>query len=274
MILLSRVIKSPYTQTTEGPKRVITLKPLTADLSFFDESSFQVEAVDKKISLKDVESQAESIIRDAEKEAIAILKEAESQLQEMMHQVEVEKQNWENEKEHWIDLAKQEGYENGFVLGKQDGFNEYKSLIDLARETVALSKKDYLTNVEQSEITILHLGLKAAEKIMAFTLDVNPEAFLNVVKNVIKEVKDHQDVQIHVHPLYYDLLVSQKEEIKAFFSNPTTELYIYPDDELNQTNCIIESSFGRIDASIDTQLQEMKAKLLQILEGDSEDESC
>lgn len=271
MISLSRVIKSPFTQTDEGNKRVISLKPLTADLSFFEVDNI-IEEDEKKLDLKEVEAQAEAIIRDAEKEAITILKDAETKLQEMMHQIEVERQNWETEKEHWIEIAKQEGYTDGFDLGKQDGFNEYKTLIDIAKETVKLSKKDYLKNVEQAEMTILHLGLKTAEKIMGFTLDLNPDAFLNLVKRVIKEVKDHQDVQIHVHPMYYDLLISQKEEIKVFFNNPTTELYIFPDDELNQTDCIIESSFGRIDASIDSQLQEMKTKLLQILEGEMEDE--
>lgn len=272
MILLSRVIKSPFAKTEEGNTRVISLKPFPCERTFFEENNDVDELTGNEFDLKEAEEQAEAIIREAEKEALTILKEAESRLQEIMHQIETEKENWETEKEHWIEVAKQEGYTEGLNLGKHDGFNEYKMLINLAKETVDLSKQDYLKNIEQSETTILHLGLKTAEKIIGFTLDLNPETFLNLVKRVIKEVKDHQDVRIHIHPVYYDLLLSQKEEIKNFFTNPTTELYIIPNDELEQTDCIIESSFGRIDASVDTQLHEMKSKLLQLLEGEMEDE--
>lgn len=270
---MSRVIKSPYTQTAEGKKRVIQLKPLKEELQYFDNSNnLSEEAPVKTIDLREVEVQAGEIIRNAEKEAISILRGAESELQEIIHQIEVEKQNWDIEKEHWIEGAKHDGYGAGFEAGKQDGLNEFKALINTAKDTVSISKQDYLKNVEQSETTILHLGLKAAEKIIGFTLELNEDVFLNLVKQVIKEVKDHQDVQIHIHPKYYGLLISQKEEIKAYFNNPTTELYIFPDDELKETDCIIESSFGRIDASIDSQLNELKLKLLQILEGEMEDE--
>lgn len=272
---MSRVIKSPYTQTEEGKKRIIQLKPLSGALPYLDDSYYESEEVQEKtVDSKQVEAEAEEIIRNAEKEAISILRDAENKLQEIIHQIEVEKQNWVIEKDHWIEGAKQDGYAVGFESGKQDGFNEFKTLINTAQDTVKLSKQDYLKNVEQSETTILHLGLKAAEKIIGFTMELNEDVFLNLVKQVIKEVKDHQDVQIHVHPQYYSLLISQKEEIKAYFNNPTTQIYIFPDDELNETDCIIESSFGRIDASIDSQLNELKLKLLQILEGEMEDENC
>lgn len=272
---MSRVIKSPYTQTEEGKKRVIQLKPLGGELQYFDDRyNLSEEAEEKTVDLREVEAKADEIIRNAEKEAISILRDAENKLQEIMHQIEVEKQNWDIEKEHWIETAKQDGYTKGFEVGRQDGVHEFKTLINTAKETVLLSKQDYLKNVEQSEATVLHLGLKAAEKIIGFTLELNEDIFLNLVKQVVKEVKDHQDVQIHVHPKYYSLLLSQKEEIKAYFNNPTTEIYIFPDDDLKETDCIIESSFGRIDASIDSQLNELKLKLLQILEGEMEDENC
>jgi flagellar assembly protein FliH len=41
---------------------------------------------------------------------------------------------------------------------------------------------------------------------------------------------------------------------------------IYANAELNVNDCFIESAFGRIDISIDTQLQQLKKQLLQLLE--------
>nr|WP_017753753.1 flagellar assembly protein FliH [Calidifontibacillus oryziterrae] len=268
---MSRVIKSHFTSTDQKNERVITLKPLSFHLNTFT-NDIEAEEIDQQLDLEELETQKEAIIQNAEAEATNIINEAENQAQELLHQIELEKQNWEVEKEHWIETAKQEGYAEGFEIGKEQALNEYKAIVDEAKRTVELCKNDYKKNIDQSELTILHLGLKTAEKIMGFTLDLNPDAFLNLVRRVIKEARDHQDIQVHVHPAYYDLVLSQREELRALLNNPTAQLYIYPNDELETTNCIIESSFGRIDASIDSQLKEMKHKLLQVLEGEMDDE--
>lgn len=273
MILLSKIIKFNYTQTNDENKRVITLRPLLYGSNSFEDDSPTPRNKIERIDLSEIEAQAEMIKKNAKEQAASIVQQAENQFNEIMHQIEVEKKNWHAEKEHWIEMAKQEGYSEGFDLGKQEGFKEYKTIIDEAHKIVELSKIDYQKNIEQSEMTILNLAVKTAEKIMGYTLDLNPNVFLNLVKRVIKEVKAHQDIQINVHPMYYDLILSQKEEIKTLFNSPVTELYINPDDELEPTNCILESSFGRIDASIDSQLNELKTKLLQILEGEMKDES-
>lgn len=46
------------------------------------------------------------------------------------------------------------------------------------------------------------------------------------------------------------------------------DFYIYPDEELSEMDCIIESANGRIDASIDSQLEEIKNKLIELLESE------
>ncbi|WP_102346946.1 flagellar assembly protein FliH [Bacillus sp. Marseille-P3661] len=272
---MSRVIKANFTQGDAENKRIITLKPLAFQQNDMLEhnNEFDDHLEKPKMDIKEVEMEAARIVAEAEQKASTIIQQAQEKYNEMLHQIELERQSWDVEKEHWIEQAKQEGFAQGFEIGKQDGYSEYKGAIAEAQQTVLVAKDDYQKNIELSEMTILHLGLKTAEKIMGFTLDLNPDAFLNLVKRVIKEVKEHQNIQIHVHPAYYDLVVSQKAEIRALFTNPLTELYIYPDDELGQTSCIIESSFGRIDASIDNQLNEMKIKLLQLLEEDGDDES-
>jgi flagellar assembly protein FliH len=45
-----------------------------------------------------------------------------------------------------------------------------------------------------------------------------------------------------------------------------TDISIYASAELNVDDCYIESAFGRIDVSIDTQLKQLKNQLLQLLD--------
>ena len=56
---------------------------------------------------------------------------------------------------------------------------------------------------------------------------------------------------------YYQYLLSQKEELITIFSHETN-LFIYPNEDLPEDGCVIESESGRLDASIDTQLLEIK----------------
>ena len=50
------------------------------------------------------------------------------------------------------------------------------------------------------------------------------------------------------------------------FSQMMCNATMYPNGELDEHACYIESENGRIDASIDSQLQEIKRKLMDILE--------
>ena len=47
-----------------------------------------------------------------------------------------------------------------------------------------------------------------------------------------------------------------------------TEMYIYPDNDLAENACIIDTDGERIDASVDSQLHELKTKLFERFHGD------
>lgn len=78
-------------------------------------------------------------------------------------------------------------------------------------------------------------------------------------------MREQSEVKVYVHPFYYEMLVQQKDELRAVFNQPT-DIFIYPDEQLTENGCVIETPFGRIDASVDTQLQQIKQQLLERLE--------
>jgi flagellar assembly protein FliH len=167
----------------------------------------------------------------------------------------------------FIEQAQKEGYRQGVEDGIQKGYNEIAAEIAFAKKVVESSKKDYRHHIESSETVILNLALKVAEKIIGQQLEKDEVSFLSIVKRAIKEVRDNREVQLHIHPIQYQSILSHKDELMAIFPKDT-ELYIFPDDELEETNCIIESENGRMDASVDSQLQEIKVKLTELLEGE------
>jgi flagellar assembly protein FliH len=260
MILLSRLIKSQYVrpQPHDEDRKVIRLQPLTIQ-------TIKDESESHEIVISRLKAEAENLLANAKVQAEQIMTEAQVNLQETNNHIAQLRADWETEKEQLIQTVQTQAFEEGFQQGEKDATEQYAQTLLEARQIVDKAKTDYMEQVEQSEEVILKLGLKVAEKVLRVQLEERREDFLQIVKHAIKEVKDYADINIIVHPYMYELVLSQKDELRALF-NRDKSLFIYADEELQETGCVIESSFGRIDASIDSQLGELKIKLLDLLE--------
>jgi flagellar assembly protein FliH len=257
---LSKIIKSHWAQSIYDEQKIISIKILESikETDSLSEMSFQAAAEQKE----------KELLNQAYSQAETIAKEAELQAKTIRDQVMQERMAWEQEKVRLIEEAKQEGFIKGFDEGKMQGHQEYHDQILFAQEVIKNAKKDYESQVALAEKTILQIGLSAAEKILGEKLRDNEDWFLAIVKRAMKEARESREVQIHVHPYHYEFLLSRKDELVVSFPKETS-IYIYPNDELSETSCFVESANGRIDASIDSQLEELKRKLLELLESES-----
>ena len=255
MILLSRLIKSQYTSTVSAEKKVISIRMLEA-----------TNQQDVPQVFTHTEDERRRILDDAALEADRIVSRAMEEAEQTRQQIQREKQDWEQQKALLADESRQMGFEQGYQEGKKQGYADYHQTILFAQETVDASKRDYQNHIDSSEKVILDLGVKIAGKILGEKLTAD-EGILTLVKRALKNSRDYKDIQLHVHPRHYQELLAQKEELIAIFPKDIV-FYIYPDDELEETACIIESENGRIDASVDSQLEEIKIKLFEMLESE------
>ncbi len=253
MTLLSRIIKSHLADTHDKNKKLIQIRKIINEYNEPTHSEVRV-----------TQSRDQEVM-EATKKAEAIIDEAQKQADQIQLQIQEEVDRWNTEKQILMEEARQEGYLTGKEQGLMDAQIEYKQLLDHAKETVLNAKNEYLSIVESSEFTILNLGIKAAEKIMNQHLNENKEDYLLVVKKAIKEAREYKNIELHVHPFHYSFILSHKKELMSLFPRET-EFYIYPNDELDESGCVIESSNGRLVASVDEQLEQVRIKLLELLE--------
>ncbi|GIN61525.1 putative flagellar assembly protein FliH [Robertmurraya siralis] len=254
---MSRLIKSGWSKVEEQENKVISIRSFKVENEEVD-----VDAADIEISM-----QQKEILNEAKEEANRIVAEARAFQEQVQAQLQEERNNWDEEVVRLTNQAQESGYEAGFLQGKEEGYQQMHELIEQARETVNLSKTDYHRTIEESEPIILAIALKVAERILGQHLEGQSDHFLSIVKRALKEAREYREIQLHVHPAHYELLLSQKEDLIKIFPKET-ELYIYPDGDLTELSCIIESANGRIDASVDQQLLEIKAKLFELLESE------
>jgi flagellar assembly protein FliH len=261
MILLSRLIKSFPPKLLQEEKKVISIKLLKNHQNTAEHEPEQ--------NLKRTDEQIEAMLQGARQEAEAIVEAARSEAEKNYQHINRQREELEHERQAVFEEARQQGFASGVDEGRQSGFEEYRSLIQSAKEVVYSAKHDYQQHIESSERTILNLGMKAAGRILGQVLDQNSEHFLSIVKRALKEAREYREIQLHVNPVHYDLLLSHKEELIMVFPKET-DLYIYPDEELSQTSCIIESANGRIEASVDSQLEQIKRRLFEMLESEEQ----
>ncbi len=257
MISLSRIIKSEQAQLEDSQKIKIKVRPFNF-LQTVNEDEGKVRH----------HFQSDEFLNQAKQEAEILILEAQQQAQAIAAEIQSDRDQWEKqEKMMYIEQAQKEGYQQGVEDGIQKGYNEIADEISFAKEVVESSKKDYRQHIESSETVILDLALKVAEKIIGSEIEKDDASFLSIVKKAIKEAREYREVQLHIHPVHYQSILSLKQELIAIFPKDT-ELYIFPDDELEENSCVIESENGRIDASVDSQLHVIKTKLTELLEGE------
>lgn len=256
MILLSRIIKSYQAKEQNDQKVSIKIREFPIFVSDFEDNQEMNEtSVHERI--EQAHHEAENILNDAKKSAETLLLEVHQQ-----------REKWDlEEKPMLMEQAQKEGYQQGMEDGRQQGYSEMAESIAYAREIIELSKIDYANQIEAAEPVILELALKVAGKIIGLDISENQSSFLSIVKRAIKEARDYREVQLHVHPNQYPFILSQKIELEAIFPK-NTDFYIYPNEDLQENSCMIESENGRIDASVDSQLIEMKNKLMELLKGE------
>ncbi|WP_050181454.1 flagellar assembly protein FliH [Domibacillus robiginosus] len=221
----------------------------------------------KETAKPDFSYERAQVLEKANNQAKAILSQAEARRQQIEQEAANWQQSWEQEKEQLQKEAYDQAFKQGAEQGREAGYQEMKQLIEEAYSVVASSKIEYEKNVERSERTVVELAIMCAEKIIRTELNQDDEAFMKLVRSALKETKNQKEIQIHVHPGKYDLVISQKDEIEALFPNEIN-CYIFPNEEAGEDACFIETSNGRIDAGVDTQLNQLRKTLLELLESE------
>lgn len=233
-------------------KRLIQLKPVyqpKADYEENDENQLQQDL---------------NRIQEAKEELELVKNQQETLLKETENQIKVAKDNWIQERNQLVEEAKEEGFREGFSKGRDESLEQYKHLIEQANTIIAASNKDYQSTIDKSEETILHLAIQIAERIMKLELENRPESFLPIVKEAILSIKDQRELSIFLHPDNYEHVLTQKNELEKVLDSKAT-LSIFINERLDVGSCVIEHPFGKVDASIDTQLNQIKQVLHEIV---------
>jgi len=135
------------------------------------------------------------------------------------------------------EAAKKEGYQEG--------------LEQLNANIIGLDQEKKRLRHEMNKL-ILPLALKAAKKIVAKELEMNPETIVDIVLQALSPVLQNHQITIWVNKADKDILENEKNQLKEKLEQ-VQSLSIKERDDVAQGGCIIETESGIINASIDNQ---------------------
>ncbi|WP_318615423.1 flagellar assembly protein FliH [Sporosarcina sp. YIM B06819] len=253
---MSNVFRSFNTISEEGQSREITIRNLTLpqDTNAPEELTLEVVLAERERLMKKAQQEIEQ-----EKAVIEQLR------QTAMEDISAMQVAWQDEKA----ILQQQAYDEGFQVGFEEGHNkvmaDMASAIQIANETTAQSQKNAQQYLDSQERVILELGIRTAERILGQTLQDDEESYVSVVKRALKEAREMKEIKLYVSLDYFELVSDNRAELAAIFP-PDVPFLIFANDEFEPTQCYIETNHGRIVVSIDEQLNELRERLVEIME--------
>ncbi|WP_151735131.1 FliH/SctL family protein [Paenibacillus tengchongensis] len=214
----------------------------------------------RKQMLKDAQEFAEGQVRSASEEAERIVEAAQAEAEEWWRQRR-------EQDEHLVEAVKaeayQQGYREGLAQAEQDMARKLEQMMEEARIVLqeAYSAKDVI--IQEAEPFLVDLSCSIAEKIVDKQLTVEPEFTLELIRKNLARKREQGVISLCVSPAQFTFVNAAREELSLAVDSQA-ELQILPDSTVKDQGCVIRSSFGSIDARIDTQLAEIKKELLRI----------
>lgn len=249
---MSRIIKHETSVIPEQGRQTIPLQQVE-----FKKEHHEEELVNETEA-------SQLLLSDAEDQASRIVEKANSELERTMAEINQRRADFEEERMQLIEEAKQTGYQEGFQKGEADANRQYQSILDQANDIVSLAKQDYEEKIESSAEKIVELAFELAKRVW-YSAEDTKDQFFTLVKQVISEVKEYDDISIYVDPEHYDHVMDYKDELMRILQKDT-HLAIYPDEKAPKGTCYVETSFGKVEASVDTQMNQLKEKLLEVID--------
>lgn len=268
---MSNLIKSTYYITSEEAKLIEVadnpiLHPEEELQDTEDEQTLEAsEEVQHLLTLKNV------IIRDAELVAKAQIQQSKDETALLKEQVAAEIEQWWTARRQQDDELVMAAQKNGFNKGYEEGLEQAELVVreehnKMLQETQTILEQAHLKKeqiIQEAEPFLIELSCVIAEKIIGKQLTITPEWILVMIKKILSRRREQGIITLCVSLSQFSYIQEARDELSLSIDSQA-ELAILPDSTVDDYGCVIRSSFGSMDARIDTQLSEIKHALHHI----------
>lgn len=214
---------------------------------------------------------------EKEKQAEAVLEKAKADAEAIKQEAEAEKKQAASDRERLLDEAHQEaeelrqdairkGHDEGYQAGEEEGKAEAKKQMadaiqqanEKAEKTLRDANAATQSYLAQAENDVTDIAMAVVNKILPQHFIDVPQVILPLVEQALGKVRDQKEINIHVAPASYDLVLMARDELRSKLTGAGADLQIVSDESLAPGDCVIETPNGSVDARLKTQLELIK----------------
>jgi len=169
-----------------------------------------------------------------------------------------------------IEAQRATATDEGFRQGYQNGLEQVRQAIDnatdRAQEITTLGEQQAAQALLSAEQQMVEIAMAVARKIIIQEIAQSPETVLPIVRAALEKVRDQDQVTIRVSSADLAIVRQAKSDLQSTLDRDSV-ITISSEDFLNNGDCVIDTAFGAVDASIDSQLESIGAALREASNG-------
>ena len=144
--------------------------------------------------------------------------------------------------------------ESAVKEGYQAGMEQASEELQQVRETFAAFMNAKQEVYEQIAPDILEISVDIAQKIIKKEVSEDPQVLVNNIVDVLKSLsKDENKIALRVNPVQVDVVKQQVPEILTI-AGLDARVSVLADEEVSEGGCLVTTSNGVVDATVETQL--------------------
>ncbi len=154
------------------------------------------------------------------------------------------------------EAASKEGYQAGLEQARED--------VLALKNAIGIFLNSNQEVYEQIAPEILSVSVEIAKKIIKKEVSESPEVLVNTVIEVLKGLsKEEAKVMLRVNPVQVDILRQSVPEILNL-TGLDAKLSVLADESISEGGCLVTTTNGVVDATIETQLSVVSEALREV----------
>jgi flagellar assembly protein FliH len=162
-------------------------------------------------------------------------------------------QEWESLRQAELAHCRRTSFEEGKAKGREEAAAEIQASADRLANTLrdlALLKRRIRGEAESE---VVKLSLAVARRVLHRELSVDPESMQGIVHAALQKLQNREISRIRVSPSALEITRTALEK-----SGARASIALTPDPSMRSSDVVFETSWGELDASVETQLLEIE----------------
>lgn len=161
-----------------------------------------------------------------------------------------------------LETARKNGYEEGYLTGQQKGEQMVQAGLQELQALLCSIEKAKAEYFAQYEEQLKELALGIAKKVIDSELKNDSSRFLSIYQNAVKQSGKPEWVKLVVAEQEAEFATASASLLMSL-TEDTKDLQVIVSGEASPGTCVVETPSSVIDASVDTQLSQLREVLFQ-----------